>query len=370
MGVAHTGLGGYVAKYFMVLSKGSFNKLYSQLIMSFALLTFMLPSAATRGSILIPVYDRLLGLIKAPRGSRAGKAIMLALASLNRIASTALLTGGTTPVVAAALLGPLLGGFSWMQWFKLMAPVIYLLLALGGLLVYLMHHQRGYTWTAHNVENVSVQKISYEQKKMLGIILGVSLLWLTDSWHHLHPAIPALLAAIVILSPGIGVLDWSTFQSGFPWSNILVIAASLSLANALISSAAANWIAGILVDAFSSTIQSPYIQLVLLMLMASLARLVITSIAAFLAIVLPIVVLFCQQVGINPLVCGLAVTIVADSVVYYPFTGPSSIMAYEKGYFSARSLLLLGLIMTVLSYIVVLFVAIPYWSILGEILVP
>ncbi|MFC1966980.1 SLC13 family permease [Chloroflexota bacterium] len=370
MGVTSTGLVEYIARYLMARSKGRFWILYSHLIMSFALLTFLLPSAITRGSILIPVYERILGSVRTARGSPAGKAVMLALASLNRIASTALLTGGVTPVVAAALLGPLLGGFSWVLWFKMMGPIMYLVLALGGLSVYLLHHPSTATSPVRKVVDISQQRLSRDQKKMLGIVSAVSLLWLTDSWHHLNPALPALMVAVIILSPGIGVLNWSSFQRGFPWANIFVVAASLSLANALNSSGAAAWLAGILVSTFSSTVPNPHIQLVLLMLMTSLTRFAITSIAAFLALVLPVVVTFSQQAGINPLVCGMAVTIVADSVVYYTFTGPSTIMAYERGHFSAWELLRLGLVMTVLSYSVVLLVAVPYWSILGERLVP
>lgn len=370
MGVTSTGLVEHVARYLVVRSKGRFWVLYSHLILSFALLTFLLPSATTRGSILIPVYKRILDSVKTARDSPTGKAVMLALASLNRIASTALLTGGLTPVVAAALLGPLLGGFSWVLWFKMMGPIMYLLLALGGLSVYLLHYPSPSTRSAQKVVVASQQRLSRDQKKMLGIVSVVSLLWLTDSWHHLNPAIPALMVAIIILSPGIGVLKWSSFQRGFPWSIIFVVAASLSLANALNSSGAAAWLAGTVASTFFSTVPNPHIQLVLLMLMASLARFAITSITAFLTLVLPVVVTLSQQVGLNPLVCGMAVTIVADSVVYYTFTGPSTIMAYERGYFSAWELMRLGLVMTVLSYAVVMLVAVPYWSMLGERLVP
>jgi di/tricarboxylate transporter len=251
-----------------------------------------------------------------------------------------------------------------------MGPIMYLLLALGGLSVYLLHYPSPSTRPAQKMVVASRQRLSRNQKKMLGIVSVVSLLWLTDSWHHLNPAIPALMVAVIILSPGIGVLKWSSFQRSFPWSIIFVVAASLSLANALNSSGAAAWLAGTVASTFSSNVPSPHIQLVLLMLMATLARFAITSIVAFLTLVLPVVVTLSQQVGINPLVCGLAVTVVADSVVYYTFTGPSTIMAYERGYFSTWELIRLGLVMTVLSYAVVMLVAVPYWSMLGERLVP
>lgn len=51
---------------------------------------------------------------------------MLAMGSLNRLASTALLAGGITPVVAAALIADfgLIDDFSWTRWFILMAVQI------------------------------------------------------------------------------------------------------------------------------------------------------------------------------------------------------------------------------------------------------
>ena len=38
---------------------------------------------------------------------------------------------------------------------------------------------------------------------------GAGLLWLTDAFHHLHPTLPALIAWICFLAPGIGVLTWA-----------------------------------------------------------------------------------------------------------------------------------------------------------------
>src|SRR5439155_87555 len=74
-----------------------------------------------------------------PRGADIAKAVMLALSSINRLASTALLTGGITPVMSAAIIG----GLSWTGWFALMAVPYWAILVLGGLLTYALY-RRGF----------------------------------------------------------------------------------------------------------------------------------------------------------------------------------------------------------------------------------
>ena len=59
---------------------------------------------------------------------------MLALGMLNPLASSALLTGGIASIAAATLLG----GFSWLGWFALMAVPYYALIFLGGIWLRMM----------------------------------------------------------------------------------------------------------------------------------------------------------------------------------------------------------------------------------------
>ena len=44
------------------------------------------------------------------------------------------------------------------------------------------------------------------------IALLTALLWFTDFAHGLHPAVPALIALALILTPGIGILSWQEFE--------------------------------------------------------------------------------------------------------------------------------------------------------------
>src|SRR5204862_7719688 len=98
-------------------ARGLSIRVYRQLGLACPVRTFLLPSATTRSGILIHIYDEVFTLGRVPRGADVAKAVMLALSSINRLASTSLLTGGITPVMSAAIIG----GLSWTGWLALMA---------------------------------------------------------------------------------------------------------------------------------------------------------------------------------------------------------------------------------------------------------
>jgi len=137
--VLKSGLAERVARFFLRRCQGRARALYLQLLLAFPLLTFLLPSATTRTGILIYAYEQTLDLGRVPRGAPLAKAVMLALNSINRLASTILLTGGMTPMLSASLIG----GISWSRWFILMSVPYALLLALGAALIYLLY-SRGF----------------------------------------------------------------------------------------------------------------------------------------------------------------------------------------------------------------------------------
>lgn len=104
-----SGLAERLARAILLRARGRGVAMFRQMLLAFPVLTFVLPSATMRSGILIHVYDEVLALGRIPRGAEIAKAIMLALGSINRLASTALLTGGITPVMSAAIIG----GMSW-----------------------------------------------------------------------------------------------------------------------------------------------------------------------------------------------------------------------------------------------------------------
>lgn len=87
---------------------------------------------------------------------------------------------------------------------------------------------------------------------------------------------------------------------------------------------------------------------------------------SFLATCIPIAMSIGVSTGLNPIVCGLLVMIAGDSVLYYPAQAASSLVIYERGYLTAAEIFRFGLLMTFVAFIVVMVIALPYWSIVGE----
>jgi len=354
-----SGLAARAARFLALGARGNPTQLYLQMIAGLPALALLIPSAITRNAILVPAYRDALAAMGLGRSSRAGRGIMLALGILNPLASSALLTGGITSITAATLIG----GFSWLGWFALMAVPYYALLCCGAAIV-LVQVGRFETGTRGEGAAPVRQAFSAAEKRTLAVLALTASLWLTDSIHHLSPAIPALLGAALLLLPGVGVIAWKAYEARLSWGLILTVGTSLSLATLMTRTGAASWLGQLLLPHLAGLAVVPVALLVGLILAVALVHLAITNLAACVALLLPISATLAASAGINPIVTGLALTITVDAVILNPVQTAANLMAYESGYFDRTDVLRLGLGMLALTVVVVLLV-VPYWALLG-----
>ena len=365
LAVHQSGLAERLAVYLIRMAGGSPRLLYVQMLVSFAALTFALPSASTRGVIMVHIYEQVMAHWQIPRESPLSKSVMMAMGSLNRLGSTALLAGGITPVVASSLLGD----FSWTRWFMLMALPFYTILFFGGIALFFFYRS-GFNLKPASVANLPRPgPMTLAEKKAAAIAMSTALLWFTDFAHGLPPAVPALIALTIILLPGIGLLSWRDFEQNVGGSNFFVIATSLSLAQALVASGAAAWFAETLVGGVGGLRNSPLLLLLALAGASSIVRLMMPNISGYLAFLIPVAMSTGQSLGLNPLGCGRTVVVVGDAVGYYPAGSTGSIVIFHRAGINAQEVFRFGLIKTAIA-IAVVFLVLPYWNLVGEGLVP
>lgn len=366
LAVHRSGLAERLAVLLIRGARGRPRMLYFQMLFSFAALTFALPSASTRGAIMVHIYEEVMARWRVPKESPMYRAVFLAMASLNRLGSTALLAGGITPVVASGLLGD----FSWSRWFVLMSVPFYTNLVVGGVLLYLYHRAGFRLADRMDVSGLSSGPIKAVEVRAGLITLGTALLWFTDFAHGLPPAVPALIALAVILMPGVGVVAWRDFERELAWANFFVIATSLSLAYALVQSGAAAWFSGELVGGIEGLRGSPTLLVLALAGVAAVVRLAVPNIAGYLALVIPVAMSTGQALGLNPVVCGMAVVVVGDSVIYYGAQSTASVFIYQRAGLGSPVVFGFGVVMTVVAIGVLLGLTLPYWELVGQPLTP
>ena len=296
LAVQQSGLAGRMATFLIRGAVGKPGLLYVQMLFSFAALTFALPSASTRGAIMVHIYAQVLERWNIPQHHRYYKTLMLAMGSLNRLGSTALLAGGITPVVASALLGD----FSWTGWFLLMSIPFYANLIIGGFLLFLIYRSGFRIEIPADAAQLTIGPTTPVEYRAGIIVFGTALLWFTDFAHGLHPAVPALIAMTVILLPRAGILTWQTFERNLGWTNFFVIATSLSLAHTLVTTGAAEWISETLVGGATQVQDRPLLVLLVLCGFASVIRLVMPNIAGYLALIIPIAMASGERWGSTP----------------------------------------------------------------------
>ena len=366
LAVQQSGLAERLATWLMRGAQGSPRLLYIQMLFSFAALTFALPSASTRGAIMVHVYEQVLDRWNIPKEHPFYKATMMAMGSLNRLGSTALLAGGITPVVASGLLGD----FSWTQWFLLMSVPFYANLIVGGTMLYLFYRSGFRPGDDAAVATVALDRIRPIEMRAAGIVMITALLWFTDFAHGLHPAVPAMIAMCLILLPRVGILTWSEFERNLGWSNFFIIATSLSLSHALVTTGAAAWFSETLVGGVSQLATSPMLILLLLCACFALMRFILPNIAGYLALVIPVTMAAAESLGLDPLVCGMAAVVVGDSVVYYSAGGTASVFIFQRADIANPEIFRFAVTMTVIATAILLLAVVPYWGLVGHPLVP
>jgi len=96
-----------------------------------------------------------------------------------------------------------------------------------------------------------------------------------------------------------------------------------------------------------------------------LITLAIPNRAAAITLGIPLATAYAAASPLNAAAAGLVVMIVVDAETIYPAQTAANLLAYERGYFSGGQLARFNAITLAAAAAVVVFVALPWWSLVG-----
>jgi sodium-dependent dicarboxylate transporter 2/3/5 len=238
------------------------------------------------------------------------------------------------------------------------------LLALDGAAVWLFTRPEATVDTNLAVETTIPGRLSSAECRVAGVSVVTSVLWMLDSLTHWPTAVPALLALVVLLTPRLGVMNWDAFARRAPWGTCVVLAGAVSLAASLTRTGAAAWMARGLFGWFTVPHSTTAMALAIFVVTA-LITLAIPNRAAAITLIIPLAVAYAATGPLNPAAAALVVMIVVDAEAIYPAQTAANLLAYDRGFFSAGQLARFNLVTIAAAALVIVFVALPWWSLVG-----
>jgi hypothetical protein len=172
-------------------------------------LGFAMPSSIGRAVLMMPIALSLAEGYGFPPGSKGRVGVILAAAFGSHVATFSILPANVPNVVMVGAAEALYHvSFTYGEYLLLHFPVLGVLkLALMIPLIVWMFPDTPGPVPAHDSQPMT------GREKYLGVILVLALgFWATDAWHHISPAWVSMAAALILLSPKIGLVGSDEFN--------------------------------------------------------------------------------------------------------------------------------------------------------------
>lgn len=352
----------------LLLAGGSVKSIILYLIVIAFLLTFFMPNALGRLTVLLPVSIGMIETMKEQGGAHFGKLVLLTVTFVPYVSTIGLLTGAGGSIYAVGLFDSMLGyRWSYVDWMLLMMPIVVVVLAaMWMLLLYLFPPETAVLTGSDRFFRQEKEKLgpmTAAEKKLIALYLLLALLWMTGSLHHLPIALTGVLVVTLLFIPGIQLLTWKEAMGKVDWGVPLLFAAGFALADALNESGVVRWASGL---ATSLLADLPAAILAAAMMTAFiLIRIGFTNYTAMVASLLPVALTFAAGSELNPLWLGM-LCVAASSIGYFiPTQSAGSMTTFAMGYYTGKDYLVVGSWITLLLFLVTMLAAFFYWPLLG-----
>lgn len=325
------------------------------------LLGFLVPAALPRIIILMPLVTGLADAMGFERAGRGYTGLAIAVAGGSFYPTLSVLTA-TLPAIVFAGNTETVHGLapSYSDFLLYQLPVIGVLRWAGLTALLILFFREPPTPPMTRPET---KQPAPRQRRLMLILFALLALWMTDGIHHIAPAWVALGVALVVLLPGLGVLDHREFARQADLTPLVYVAGIVSLGAIVTSSRLDEIIGALLAERFHFAEGAMFANYLGIALISGLASMLVTAPAAP-TLLVPLAQQLSESAGL-----GLSATLMTQyaglTTVLLPYQAPPLVIAMGLFGISASSVVRVAVFLFLLTVLLILPINFLWWRIAG-----
>jgi anion transporter len=354
--------------YYVVLRVGTtYPRILLGLIVTDFLLTLVVPSGIARIAILAAIA---LGLVEAFRlqpGSNVARGIFLIITYTAALFDKMIIAGASS-ITARGFIESVGGvDVQWSQWFVAFLPCdIVTIVAAWLLTLWLFPPEKielkgGEKFLREELRNLG--KLSTMEVRAAILLASATLLWMTDFIHHISSAKIGLGIGLAALLPYFGILRTDDLKK-INYLPVFFVASALGMANVLIATKSLDFLTNIVFAWMQPLMTNVFTSTAVLYWTAFAYHIFLSSDIAMLGTSMPMLMNFAKTHNLNPLSLGMIWTFGSAGKIFV-YQSAVLIVGYSYGYFNGRDLLRIGLLLTLVEFVVILLIVPLYWPMIG-----
>lgn len=328
-----------------------------------AFLSLWMPEHAVAAMMFPIVLEIAHGLDLQPHRQTYGESLFLAMAWGAGIGGIGTFLGGARNALAVGILKQTTGDWiGFFEWMVAAVPIALVLLPISYLVIrrYCPIDIPDVTKALEVLErkNRELGRMSPEQK-MIGLVMVLTVAAWVVLGGRFELATIAILAVVALFL--FQLVRWQDLEEYVNWGVILMYGGAIALGFALDESGAAAWLATTTLANWANT------SLALVAMLAFLSLLLTEGMsnAAVVAMLMPVALGIAGQYQIDPSAMVFVVAVPAGLAFMMPLANPPNAIAFSSGFIRLRTMVLVGLRLTVVALVVFYIMALYYWPLVG-----
>ena len=337
------------------------------------ILSLVVPSATARSAAVVPIMMGVIAAFGVDKRSNIAAGIMIVVAQATSIWNVGIQTAAAQNLLTVGFMEKMIGQrVSWSDWLIAGAPwsLIMSVVLVVLVLKLLPPEDRSGTLGGEAVQAsyAELGPMTGPQKRLMAVSIMLLLFWSTEGkLHSFDTTSTTYFGLVLLMLPRVGVMTWKDVQSRIPWGTVIVFGVGISLGTALLTTRAGQWL-GTEVIALTGLDQlGPMAIFAILSAFLILIHLGFASATALTSALLPILIAVLQTLppGINQLGMTMLLGFVVSYGFILPINAPQNMVCLGTETFNARQFAKIGILVTLIGYVLMLVMSATYWRWLG-----